>query len=115
MDIKDVIELTRAGFTKDEILGLMRVSSSHNTTPEQTGAEGAAPVSAPEPVKEEQPAVKEPDIKMEDIGSMVSQKIEEAFKPFENLYNQIAIKAQMPTIGNIQPKGIADIIRGFYE
>lgn len=115
MDIKDVLELIRAGFSKDEIISLMRVSSSHNTTPEQTEAEGAASVSAPEPVKEEQPAVKEPEIKAEDIGAIVSQKIEEAFKPFENLYNQIAIKSQMPTIGNIQPKGIDDIIRGFFE
>ena len=117
MKLDEIIALTKAGFTKEDI---MKLSSSDNTTPKQTaGADPAeAPVKAPEKETKKEPEKKDPErseVKAEDIGAIISQKFEEAFKPFENLYNQIAIKAQMPTIGNIQPKGIEDIIRDFYE
>lgn len=103
MTVNDILELTRAGFTKDDITKLIVASSSPTQpTPEQPVA--AQPAPAPEAEKEEK----------EDISKVIEDKITEAFKPFETLYNNIAIKANMPTIGNIEPRGIDDIINDFF-
>lgn len=110
MKIEDIIELTRAGFTKDDIIKL--VSKEAPAEPEKKEAPAAAASAPdPEPENKEAPAA----ASAEDIGVVISQKISEAFKPFEDLYNNIAVKANMPTIGNIQPKGLDDIIDSFFN
>lgn len=105
MTVNDILELTRAGFTKDDIAKLIVASSSPTQpTPEQPAAAQPAPAPAPEAEKEEK----------EDISKVIEDKITEAFKSFETLYNNIAIKANMPAIGNIEPRGIDDIINDFF-
>lgn len=104
MTVNDILELTRAGFTKDDIAKLVASSSPTQPTPEQPAAAQPAPAPAPEAEKEEK----------EDISKVIEEKLAEAFKPFETLYNNIAIKANMPTIGNIEPRGIDDIINDFF-
>ena len=105
MTVNDILELTRAGFTKEDITKLIVASSSPTQpTPEQQEAAQPAPAQAPEAGKEEK----------EDISKVIEEKLTEAFKPFETLYNNIAIKANMPTIGNIEPRGIDDIINDFF-
>lgn len=108
MTIDDIISLTKAGFTKDDIFKLTGSVSAPVVSPSST-----AP--APEqPAATEQPApAPEPEEK-EDLGAIIEQKIGEAFKPFETLYNNIAIKANMPQIGNIEPRGVEDIVNDFF-
>lgn len=110
MKIEDLITLAKAGFTKDEIIRLASGESSSTPAPQQPDAL-SAPAEKAEPAKEEAPK----EAPAEDIGAIVSQKISEAFKPFEDLYNNIAVKANMPTIGNIQPKGMDDIVDSFFK
>lgn len=115
MNIDDIITLTKAGWSKDEIIKLsaqLQVSSTGPAPEQPAAAEQPAP--APEPLKVTQPVTEQDVIKPEDLGSVIEAKIGEAFKPFENLYNQIAVKANMPTIGAIEPKGIEDIVNDFF-
>lgn len=117
MTIDDIVTLTKAGFTKEEIIKLSATQPQVSSTapaPEQPESISASPAPAPEPVKVTQPVTEQDVIKPEDLGAVIEQKIGEAFKPFENLYNQIAIKANMPTIGAIEPKGIEDIVNDFF-
>ena len=112
MTIEDIITLTKAGFTKDEILKLSSASvSSIAPAPEQPAVPTPQPAADPEPAAApeapEAPAA-------EDLSAVIEKKITEAFEPFKDLYNNIAIKANMPTIGNIEPKGIDDIVNDFF-
>lgn len=108
MKLNELLELTRAGFTKEEILKLAGDSaSSASATPEKAPeAASAAPAAAPEEKKEEKPET--------DISAVIEKEIAKAFKPFETLYNNIAEKANMPSIGNVEPRGIDDIINDFF-
>lgn len=108
MTIDDIISLTKAGFTKDDIFKLTGSNSAPVDSPSLTSAQAQ-----PEPAPAAPAPVSEPEEK-EDLGAIIEQKIGEAFKPFENLYNNIAVKANMPTIGNIEPRGVDDIINDFF-
>ena len=107
MTLEDIITLTKAGFSKEDI---MKLTSTHSDTPssvkapEAPAAAPAAPAPAPEQEAEK-----------EDLGAIIEKKIGEAFKPFETLYNNIAVKANMPTIGSIEPRGVEDIISDFFN
>ena len=112
MKLEDLIALSKAGFTKEDIIKLVQPSGSSNTAPEAPAAAPSAPAPAPEPAVKEEPKEAAP---AEDIGALIDSKLSEAFKPFENLYNQIATKANMPTIGSVEPKGVDDILTNFFE
>ena len=106
MTLEDIITLTKAGFSKEDIV---KLTSTHSDSPsakapEAPAAAPTAPASAPEQETEK-----------EDLGAIIEQKIGEAFKPFETLYNNIAVKANMPTIGSIEPRGVEDIISDFFN
>lgn len=107
MTLNELLELTRAGFTKEEIIKLAGDStSSTSATPEKAPeAAPAAPEAAPEEKEGKQ---------NQDIAAVIEKEISKAFKPFETLYNNIAQKANMPSIGDIEPKGIDDIINDFF-
>lgn len=109
MTIDDIISLTKAGFTKDDIF---KLTGSNSASPVDSPSLTAAQAQ-PESTSASPAPVSEPEEK-EDLGAIIEQKIGEAFKPFENLYNNIAVKANMPTIGNIEPRGVDDIINDFF-
>ena len=106
MTLDDIITLTKAGFSKEDIV---KLTSTHSDSPSVKAPEApeAAPT-APAPAPEQ-------ETEKEDLGAIIEQKIGEAFKPFENLYNNIAVKANMPTIGSIEPRGVEDIISDFFN
>ena len=110
MTIDDIISLTKAGFTKDDIFKLV---GSNSASPVDSPSFSAPAQAQPESTSVSPAPVSEPEEK-EDLGAIIEQKIGEAFKPFENLYNNIAIKANMPQIGNIEPRGVDDIINDFF-
>lgn len=110
MTVNELLELTRAGFSKQEIIklaGIDSASPSSSAAPEKAPeAAPAAPAAAPE--------AKEEPKQEQDISAIIEREISKAFKPFETLYNNIAEKANMPSIGDIEPKGIDDIINDFF-
>ena len=97
MDVNGILKLVEAGFTKDEIIKLSGVAKE----PEVKKAE-------PEPAKAE------PE-KAEDYENKVNAAIEKALMPFKDLYNNMAKLAAMPSIDNVEPKGIDDIIDSFFK
>ena len=98
MNIDSIIKLVEAGFSKEDII---KMTSASKPEPE---------AAKPEPeVKPETKA--EPDV----IETKVSEAIDKAFKPFEDLYNNMAKLANMPSLNDVQPKGIEDIIDNFFK
>lgn len=115
MNITDVKELLQAGFTASEIREMLADKK------EEAPAEPAA---APEVKKEEAAAAAAPEVPAEpekkkdsakEISDAVSAAIAESFKPFEEIYNKLATLAGMPSIADVQPKGIDDIITNFFK
>lgn len=111
MNITDVKELLQAGFTAAEIREML--ADKKEAAPE------VKPEAAPE-VKEAAPAAEkpaEPEKKdsAKEISDAVSAAIAESFKPFEEIYNKLATLAGMPSISDVQPKGIDDIISNFFK
>lgn len=101
MDITNIIKLIDAGFTKEDILKL----SSANT---ETKTSNPAPVVE---AKKEEPKKEEP--KKEEapgIADEVNRAVSEAMKPFEELYGKFSKLAGMPSMGEIKPLGVEDII-----
>lgn len=105
MELKDLMKLIDAGFTKDEIVKL-----------------AAAGTKKEEPVKEEQKAEEikeeqkaEEQKAPEDPNAGIAEAIKEAMKPFEAMYEKMALMAGKPSFDNIQPKGIDDVIDNFFK
>ena len=105
MNIDSIIKLVEAGFSKEDIIKMTSASK-----PEPEAAKPEPEAAKPEPeVKPETKA--EPDV----IETKVSEAIDKAFKPFEDLYNNMAKLANMPSLNDVQPKGIEDIIDNFFK
>ena len=112
MNITDVKELLQAGFTAAEIRDML--ADKKEAAPE------VKPEAAPEVKEEAAPAAEkpaEPEKKdsAKEISDAVSAAIAESFKPFEEVYNKLATLAGMPSISDVQPKGIDDIISNFFK
>ena len=112
MNITNVIELLQAGFTAAEIREML--ADKKEAAPE------VKPEAAPEVKEEAAPAAEkpaEPEKKdsAKEISDAVSAAIAESFKPFEEVYNKLATLAGMPSISDVQPKGIDDIISNFFK
>lgn len=105
MTINDVLKLVGAGFTAAQISELISAENLTNTatpeaveaTPEnkETLSENPTPSAAPQP--------QEVDI-MEAID-----------KKFAELYSNLKNGAAAPSIGDIKPRGIEDIISSFFK
>lgn len=114
MNITDVKELLQAGFTAAEIREML--ADKKEEAPAEPAAapegkkEGAAPAAAPE-----KPAEPEKKDSAKELSDAVSAAIAESFKPFEEIYNKLATLAGMPSIADVQPKGIDDIITNFFK
>lgn len=114
MNITDVKELLQAGFTASEIREML--ADKKEEAPAEPAAapevkkEEAAPAAAPE--KTAEPEKKD---SAKEISDAVSAAIAESFKPFEEIYNKLATLAGMPSISDVQPKGIDDIISNFFK
>ena len=113
MNITDVKELLQAGFTASEIREML--ADKKEKAP-------AEPAAAPEVKKEKAPAAApeksvEPEKKdsAKELSDAVSAAIAKSFKPFEEIYNKLATLAGMPSIADVQPKGIEDIITNFFK
>ena len=101
MELKDLMKLVDAGFSKDAIMKLAAAGIKKEE----------------EPAKDEQKAeeIKEEQKAPEDPNAGIAAAIKEAMKPFEAMYEKMALMAGKPSFDNIQPKGIDDVIDNFFK
>lgn len=105
MDVNVILKLVDAGFSKDEIIRLAGA-----------GKEPELPKAEPEPKKAEpEELAKEEPEKAESTEDKVNAAIEKALEPFKALYNNMAKLAAMPSLDNVKPKGVDDIIDSFFK
>lgn len=119
MNPENVLKLVEAGFTAEEIRGMLKLqtpdspaSASLPLSPEPTGAaitetEEAAPAEAP--VQEKGDAVAEA------VDKALSERLEQINSGFETMYKNMQKLAGMPSMADIQPKGVEDIISKFFK
>ncbi len=105
MKADDIIKLVNAGFTKEDIVKIANADAPQ--TPAQP-----APEEQPEEVKQEQPEQPE---QPKDNAEVISAAITKALEPFQELYTNMVKLAGMPSMENIEPKGIDDIIDNFFK
>lgn len=117
METDKVLKLVEAGFTAAEIRSMINSSSTAQPvesaslqplSPEPTSAEDAA-AEAEAPAEEVKP---DP---LEALKADIGEQIAQAMKAQQESINKIAKLAGMPSMDNVQPKGIDDIIRGFFK
>ena len=115
MELKDVIALSKAGFTKDEIMALL---DNKQQAAEPEKPEAAEP-EKPEAAEPEQPeAAADPKEKKDfniNIEEILNKKVEEALAPFNAVYDKMAKLANMPSLPSVEPKGIEDVISNFFK
>lgn len=109
MNMKEVLRLLDAGFTKEDILTIVS-SDNIPSASETAAAHPAAEASGAKP--EEAPAAAEPAPAAEpDIYQMISDKIDAKFNEMAEAMKMPA----MPSMGEIKPLGIDDIVKKFFK
>lgn len=116
MDVEKLLKLVEAGFTKDEIMKLTGTGKTPAFDVTNSDPEPVKETPKAEPVKEIKPVeeIKPEDIKG-DVDDAINAAIEKAIKPFETLYNNMAKLAAMPSLENVEPKGVDDIVDRFFK
>lgn len=109
MTTEQLLKLVDAGFSKEEIIKIVSLSA---TAPEQKEDPAAA---APAPAAADPAPAEETKNENPDISKMIEDKITEVFEPFKDLYNNMAKMANMPSMQDVQPKGIEDIFSDFFK
>lgn len=107
MDAEKVIKLIDAGFTTDEIRKMLATSPAAIST-----AEAPEPSPAPEAAPAEEPKEAPAERSAEEI---INEKMNEAFKPFADLYTKMSKLAGMPSMEDVAPKSIDDVISNFFK
>lgn len=104
MTINDVLKLVDAGFTAAQISEMIRAETPTNTaTPE---AAEVTPENKELPAENPTPAAPQP----QEVNIM-----EAIDKKFAELYSNLKNGAAAPSIGDIKPRGIEDIITSFFK
>lgn len=117
MDIEKALKLIDAGFTADEIRKMIPEKSevSPVLSPEPEAAANSPTAAAPAPeVKEEKKEEPKPD-PMAAIRSVVAEQIAATMKGYEDNMAKLAKMAGMPSMEDIKPKGVEDIISNFFK
>jgi len=111
MTTEQLLKLVDAGFSKEEILKIASLPTAQEQERPAAAEQGAAaPEAAPQQEAKEEPKSEAPD-----ISKMIEDKINEVFEPFKDLYTNMAKMAGMPSMQDVQPKGIEDIISDFFK
>ena len=112
MNISEVKELLAAGFTAEEIRKMEAPAE-----PEVTISDSAPVLDAESGETKTYAEIKTEDKKDDaaKISDAISAAISESFKPFEDLYQKLSKLAGMPSMADVKPKGIEDIISNFFK
>ena len=111
MELKDLMKLVDAGFSKEEIMKLAAAGAKKEEEPakeEQKAEEIKEEQKTEEQKTEEQKAPEDPN-------AGIAEAIKEAMKPFQSMYEKMALMAGTPSFEKIQPKGIDDVIDNFFK
>ena len=122
MTLDDVITLAKAGYTKEEIarFSLTNTSAAKDKS-EAPKAQNEAPAAAAtktEPEKKEAPAPAAPAAETptgSDPFAAFNEAAEKALAAFTEKLDKFTTLAGMPSISNVVPKGVEDIISGFLK
>ena len=125
MNANDVLKMIDAGFTADEIRKMTASPAdgvSHVLSPEpkaEAAAPEAAAQAAPAEETKEAPAEEKKEAKPEDvmdsIKKTISEQIAANMKSYEDNMAKIMKMAGMPSLDDVKPKGIEDIISNFFK
>lgn len=107
MDAEKVLKLIDAGFSADEIRGMLAPSAEPKTEPEAK----EEPKKAPEAPKEE-PAKEDP---VDAAMKAAQQKMDSFNAAMDSMIEKISIMAGMPAIGTTAPKGVEDVVSDFFK
>ena len=125
MNANDVLKMIDAGFTADEIRKMTASpadSVSHVLSPEpkkEAEDKAASAPAAPAEETKEAPAEEKKEAKPEDvmdsIKKTISEQIAANMKSYEDNMAKIMKMAGMPSLDDVKPKGIEDIISNFFK
>lgn len=107
MDAEKVLKLIDAGFSADEIRGMLAPSAEPKAEPEAK----EEPKKAPEDPKEE-PAKEDP---VDAAMAAAQQKMESFNAAMDSVIEKISKMAGMPAIGSTAPKGVEDVVSDFFK
>lgn len=113
MKTTDVLKLIDAGFTAEQILK-MDAPEEPEKQPEikEAKQEKLEPEKKPEPEKKQDPAV-DPDVKK--VIDQALKSMEEAMdKNLKSMAEAFRLQLQ-PSIGDVKPLGIEDVITNFFK
>lgn len=118
-NLEKALKLIDAGFTADEIREMISPKEKevpHVLSPEQPAAatSPAAAAEAPEAKAEEVKKTPEPD-PMDAIRQTISDQISSAMKGYEENMAKVMKLAGMPSLEDVKPKGVEDIISNFFK
>lgn len=126
MNANDVLKMIDAGFTADEIRkmtatadSVSHVASSSPEIKKEAEDKAASAPAAPVEEKKEAPAAEEkgskPEDVMDSIKKAISEQIAANMKSYEDNMAKIMKMAGMPSLDDVKPKGIEDIISNFFK
>ena len=122
MNANDVLKLIDAGFTADEIRKMetdtaQSVSHIGSSQPEQKADPAGSAV--PAPVQEEKPEEKTEEKKADPIDSALAdafdKRLDAVVSKYDAAIDKLAKLAGMPSMEDVKPKGIEDIISNFFK
>lgn len=115
MDHKEVLKLIDAGFTADEIRAMLPKEAE--SKPEQPAPEEPEQ-KKDEPAKNENQEIeKKPESKQElpDLNKFMDDIHKEMEESFKELSKNMLKMAGMPSVADIKPLGIDDVVKRFFK
>ena len=119
MNVEHIIKLIDAGFSKDEILAM----TADKTEKVEPAKEAKMEMPATETIKGDfnerpVPEIVQPepkDEKEDPIDKAISEKIDATMDHISKSFDQFFKLAGMPSLANVQPKGVEDIVKNFFN
>lgn len=118
MNAEQILKLIEAGYTKAEIQEMIPPGGADHTpiAPEAKATSAEAPfpsasAEASEAGREEPEKADQPDLAESDIIKAINSQMAAMSSAIEKLSKAVI----MPTIGNVTPMGIDDIVRDFFK
>lgn len=111
MDAEKILKLIDAGFSADEIRGMLAPSSEAKAEPKAEPEVKEEPKKAPEAPKDE-PAKEDP---VDAAMAAAQQKLDSFNAAMDSVIEKISKMAGMPAIGTTAPKGVEDVVSDFFK
>ena len=117
MNANDVLKMIDAGFTADEIRKMTASPESSSvilSEPESKASESPQEASAA-PVKEEKKEEAAEDPVAKAAEDAFNKRLDAVTAKYDELFSKFSKMAGMPSLENVKPKGVEDIISNFFK